>query len=791
MGILSRVTSTKSPEQFNWPQLYLGVGFTTLATLLLELSLTRIFSVIFYYHFAFLAISIALFGLGAGGVLSYVVAARSGGLFPKLGTLALANSFAVVGAITFLLNGTREPNTLTLILVYLITSIPFCIAGAIVSLAIGESIARVDRVYFFDLAGAAGGCLLLIPLLDGIGGPNTVIAAGIVYAISAAIWFNMAKAANKRAMAVFVGLGLLGLIFLNAKMHWIDVHYAKGENLPAEVFSKWNSFSRIGVAPEKGSDRMQIIIDADAATGIARFDFDHLDAKTKSQLVHEGPGFVYTLRPGAKSLIIGPGGGWDVSRALSSGSKDITGVEINKIIAQTVMRDRLPELSNRLYFRPEVHIEIEDGRSFVRRSPEKYQVIQATLVDTWASTAAGAFALTENNLYTSDAFYDYLSHLTDDGVMSFTRWGFDPPRESLRLLSLAMDAFERLKEPDAASHFIVLRENAQNIAGWGAQDTVLISRRPFTKADVAKAKAEIVKRPIQSIYMPGDSSVNPFGQLLNAKDRRAFETAYRFDVSPVSDDRPFFFYTVQARDLWAFITTETGKNSADYKINRAVPLLFGLVGVSIFATVLVLLLPRVLLGTRLPKDRGILRYLLYFVAIGCGYILIQVALIQKFVLFLGHPTYALWVIIFSMLVASGMGSFVSRKWITGADSWRNVLVAIAVLVTIVSFVAGGLTSALVGLSLGVKMAITIVLIAPAAFLMGMPFPAGLSKLESLSPESVRWAWALNAASSVLGSAGAIFLAIYLGLKATLIIGGVCYLLAVWARNRVGSLVPSA
>ena len=149
------------------------------------------------------------------------------------------------------------------------------------------------------------------------------------------------------------------------------------------------------------------------------------------------------MRPGAKALIIGPGGGWDVARALTSGSKDITAVEINPIIATRVMRQQFPDASHRLYFRPEVHIHVEDGRSFVRRSSDHYQVLQATLVDTWASTAAGAFALSENNLYTTDAFQDYLSHLTDDGLMVFTRWGFDPPRESLRLLSLAIESLNK------------------------------------------------------------------------------------------------------------------------------------------------------------------------------------------------------------------------------------------------------------------------------------------------------------------------------------------------------------
>ena len=159
----------------------------------------------------------------------------------------------------------------------------------------------------------------------------------------------------------------------------------------------------------------------------------------------QGPGFPYLLRPGAKTLIIGPGGGWDVSRALASGSKDITGVEINPIIANVIMRKKFPQYSNDLYFRPEVKIVVEDGRSFVRRSHEHYQVLQATLVDTWASTAAGAFALSENNLYTTNAFVDYLSHLTADGVMAFTRWGFDPPRESLRVVvSLAYAALKQL-----------------------------------------------------------------------------------------------------------------------------------------------------------------------------------------------------------------------------------------------------------------------------------------------------------------------------------------------------------
>jgi len=774
---LSRISSTSSNQDgLQWPQVYLGVAFTTLATLLLELSMTRIFSVVFYYHLAFLAISIAMFGLGAGGVFSYVVAGWRGNVFTKLGTLAAVNGIIVLASLVFNLTRQGELSNFTLGMVYFASAAPFFIAGAIVSLVISETIERIDRVYFFDLMGAAGGCLLLLPMLNTVGGPNTVIASAVLFAVSSAIWYNLAALRSRRAMGVALALALTALMMVNIKNPIIDVKYAKGQTLQNEKFVKWNGISRIAIVGDKNSDMLEIVIDADASTGIANFDFDHLTEGQLKDLKHQGPAFPYAIRPGAKTLVIGPGGGWDVSRALVSGSKDITGVEINPIIANTIMREKFTDLSRGLYKRPEIRIEVEDGRSFVRRSTEKYQVLQATLVDTWASTAAGAFALSENNLYTSDAFHDYLSHLTDDGILAFTRWGFDPPRESLRLLSLASVALAQLGESDPASHVMVVREGGKNeLAGWGARDTVLISRKPFTAADVAKGREEAAISHMEAVYMPGDGSKNPFGELLNSKDQSAFFRDYRYDISPVGDNRPFFFYTVQPRDLWNFLTT-TSSASADYKINKAVPLLFGLLAISLIATGVILALPPLLLGTKLPSEKGVLKFLPYFICIGVGYILIQVSLIQKFVLFLGHPTYALFIIVFSMLVASGLGSYFSRSLIGDSDErWVMVLGAVTVLVTILAFIAAPLTTSLVGLPLGLKMLITTLVIAPAAFAMGMPFPTGLGRLEVFHKPSVRWAWSLNAASSVLGSAGSIFLAIYFGLRETLLFGGFLYL----------------
>ncbi len=776
MSRISSSSPTNSADNVRWTQLYLGLGFTTLATLILELSLTRIFSVVFYYHLAFLAISIALFGLGAGGVFSYVISARPGNLHEKLGALALTNSICVVASLWFLVSRSATSGNFVLAAVYFASALPFFLAGTVVSIAISEAIERVDRAYFFDLAGAAAGCLLLVPFLELFGGPNTLIAAGVLFAVSAAIWFNQAGAFRHRAMAVLVSLLLVGLMVVNGRRgRVLDIHVAKGMALPDESFVAWNGISRIGVSKTNGA--WSIVIDADAATGIPSFDWDHLTPENRIDLLHQGMGLPYSLRPGAKALIIGPGGGYDVARAMASGSRDITAVEINPIIANDVMRGKFAAESNYIYTRPGVDVHIEDGRSFVRRSDAKYQVLQATLVDTWASTAAGAFALSENNLYTTDAFTDYLSHLTDDGLMTFTRWGFDPPRESLRLISLAMAALPRVGESDPASHVMVVREDTAKINGWGALDTVLISRKPFTAADVAHTREIIARNHWDAIYLPGDAPKNPFGQLLTAPDPAAFWRDYPFDVSPVTDDRPFFFYTVQPRDLWRFITT-ANKSSADFKVQKAVPLLFGLMAVSLCATALILLLPRILLGTRLPKQKGIMTFLWYFICLGAGYILIQVALIQKFVLLLGHPTYALVVIVFSMLVASGVGSFFSRRVIQDDDNRLiRVLFAIAVLVTVLAFIARPLTQTAAVWPLPAKMLITVLAIAPAAFLMGMPFPSGLRRLEDRHPPSIRWAWSLNAAASVLGSAGAIFLAIYIGLRATLLVGGALYLCA--------------
>jgi hypothetical protein len=747
---------------------YLGVALTALATLVLELSLTRIFSVVFQYHFAFLAISMALFGLGAGGLFSYAFCGRGSRVFGKLGVLAAVNSVCVVGSLAFLLSREGSGDGGPSFLIYLTSALPFFLAGTVLATAVAEAVARVNRIYLFDLLGAAGGCFLLVPLLNYLGGPNTVIGAAVLYAASAAIWFTLAGSRRGRALAVMAALGLVMVVVINAKHAVIDVRFAKGEALNGERFVKWNSFSRIAVEPAE-TGRMGIQIDAEPAGYIASVDLERLSEDGRRALLQQGPGVAYLLRPGAKTLILNAGGGEEVARALASGSRNVTGVEINPIIANTIMREKFSAASQRLYFRPEVRIVIQDGRSFVSQTQERYQVLQVAPAQTRASTVAGAAALAENHLLTTEAFQSYLERLTDDGLLTLTRPGLDPPHESLRLAAVTAVALDRLGEREPWRHVLVVRDKAD--------DTVVVSRRPFAAGDLEQFRLITAGGTMKALYIPGGDTGGMFARLLRGLDGDSV------DVPAVNDNRPYLFHPLTARDLW------TAASDGEPLVPAADParLLVRLAALSMAAAAIVLAFPPLVLGSRLPAKRRVLRFLFYFVFIGAGYILIEVALIQKFGLFLGHPTYALTVIVFALLVSSGAGSYHSGRVIASSDrSLVAVLAVVALLVAALSMLIAPLVAFGGGWPLWLKVALTLLLIAPAGFLMGMPMPAGLARLEKHSPPSVRWAWSLNAAASVMGSALAMLLSVQLGLRETLLFGGVMYLgalLAVQWRGR--------
>jgi SAM-dependent methyltransferase len=768
---LSVVSSPLAGRQGSWAFLYAAIVLTAAAALITEISFTRIFSVVFYYHFAFLAVSVALFGLGAGGVIAYYFAERGKALYRRLGLLSLADAAAVAGALAVAVRaGGWQAGFPTYATVYFVTAVPFVFSGIILSLVIAETVERVDRIYFFDLLGAAAGCLLVLPFLNLMGGPGAILGAAVLLAAAAAVWFGLAGAWAGRAVAATVALALVGLIVANRSLRLVDVTAAKGRDLGRELFVQWNSFSRVSLM-RAGSGEPVILIDADSSSRIPTFDPLALSPEERERLLLEGPGYAFRLRPGGRTLVIGAGGGWDVARALASGSRDVTAVEINPIIADTIMLGRFRELSRGLFLRPGVRVVVEDGRSYVRRAAGRFDLIVATLVDTRASTAAGAYALSENSIYTVEALADCLARLNPGGLLSFTRWGFDPPRESLRLAALARSALELRGQKEAWRHIMVLREQNGSGREAAALDTILVSREPFPVEELERAALEAARAQLEIVYMPGLAADGPFAMLLASADPGPFYNSYPYDVRPVTDDRPFFFFFSRLDRMFGGAGQPRGADPSA----PAARTLFALLAVSLLAVGVMLALPPMLPGARLEPARGVHVFLLYFVFLGAGYVLVQVGLIQRLVILLGHPTYALTVVIFAMLLFSGLGSFASRRLISGQeDRLATALAAAAALIAAAAFLAGPFIGAGARWTLPVKMLAAAMYIAPPAFVMGMAFPSGLLRLSRWQPAAVKWAWSVNAAASVLGSCAAVFLSISAGLRNTLLAGALMY-----------------
>ncbi len=417
-----------------------------------ELALTRIFSVVMYYHFAFLAISIALFGLSASGVFAYVARRRlerydTGTLLAVESVVYALFTLVALFALVRMRIGLvySRQNLILMLTTYALAALPFFTGGLVLTLAISRMSGRINAVYASDLIGAAAGCLVLIPLLDRVGAPGVVLTAAAL-ALTAGVLFA-SRASRLRFATVGGTIMAVALAGQLSGVAVFDVGEAKGHVGDQVLFTKWNSFSRIGVY-ERTHDNWSLSptftgtvphtrymdIDAAASTPILQVT---PDLSNVQYLKYELTAVAYRLKPpGFSALVIGPGGGRDLVSALVFGAGHVDGVEINPIIANDVMRDQFREFSGGIYTHPRVRIAVDDGRSFVRGSTDRYDIIQASLVDTWAATAAGAYTLTENTLYTVEAFNDYLDHLTDDGIVTMTRWVID----GLRLVSLAQEA---------------------------------------------------------------------------------------------------------------------------------------------------------------------------------------------------------------------------------------------------------------------------------------------------------------------------------------------------------------
>jgi hypothetical protein len=769
----------KSVKQSDGKILAAGIGLSSFSALLLELSLTRLFSVVLFYHFAFLAISVALLGLGAGGVFAFVWKKRLN-RWQSRSIAAAASALSALAIPIVLEIILHQPvslrltaaNFLRLTIIYSCSALPFFLTGMQFSVIFARESSRIPRLYGADLSGGAAACLAVVPLLNWIGAPNSILFAGLISAVNAVLW-----SVSPRSRKLSLGLAaiLVALIALNASNRLMDVIWAKGVRRNNVEFSRWNAISRVDVLRNDDGGRV-IKIDADAGTHIMSADVSKWQgSEWQRHFMSEPPAVVNALRPHGDYAIIGPGGGVDVLRAVANGSHSVTGIEINRTIADTIMRGRYADFARHLYQRPDVHLHVADGRSFLRSAKTSFDVVQMTLVDTWASTAAGAFALSENNLYTTQAFQEYFAHLAPDGIIAITRWEFREPREALRVVSVAVNTLQQLGSVDISSHFMVIAAGELNEDGIAV--AVLTKKSPFTADEETTVKQFLKDHPpLKLLYAPSEPQANAFTRLLQSDDPYAFSAKYAYNVSPVTDNAPFFFFTLKPEHIWRSIGRPGG---LDWKVNLGVAVLAMLLLISIFAVLAFLIVPLLLQTEAAGNSASIL----YFVAIGLGYILVEVTFIQRFVLFLGHPTYALTVVVFLMLLSSGAGSVISRRWIAAPRRvWVPLLITASALMVYV-WILPQILNRLVGVPFPAKLVISALLLAPLGFAMGMPFPAGLRALARTG-DSIEWAWAMNAASSVLGSVLAIVIAIQFGLNVTLICGAVSYLLALLLRGKL-------
>jgi hypothetical protein len=824
-----------------WP-LYLGVFTTSMAVLTLEIALTRIFSVSLWYHLAFMVISTALLGFGASGTFLTVRRdlleknlERNLTRFAGLAAVGIVISFAFMIRLPLdplgplaegLTPGARAWQTGLLILLlladYVLVVIPFFFAGLTLGTAFSAMAKRISTLYFADLIGAGLGCLVVVGVLWILPGQGVVLfAAGL--AALAAFFFSKQQRVDARwrgaesqsSVSRTTFLAAAGAILLFALSPVADrflplyippskpLYQAHTDPTINLVYTGFTPFARVDVMYKEGAslgawglsprctaspppEQLFITIDAAAITTITHFDGD----LERIGFVNCAPSsLAYQVRdePLESALLIGPGGGIDVLTAYYNGAKRIIGAEINPLIVNLVADEALyRDYAGGLYTDyPQIQVELAEGRNFIARSKEKYDLIQFSQVDTWAAAASGAYSLSENFLYTTEAFLDYYDHLTDDGMLTVGRWYFEPPRQAFRLVTIGTTALEQRGVADPAQHFIVVRA--------GGTSTFIMKKSPFTADEIAHLRHVVDNLGFTMLYAPGETSPdNWFVRFFNAPDRAQFYRDYPLDVTPTTDNRPFFFEYYG----WS--------NFGDFRSGK-VTLVILLVQALLLASALILW-PLWRFQRRGLATRGARRFIVYFAALGIGFIFIEIGLMQRFILFLGHPVYSTSVVLFGLLTFSGLGSFLSGRLLAMSPQGygeeeggerdprqlqRWVIPLLGILTLLYIFALPPLFRWLLGMDLTYRVAISILLLAPLGLLMGMPFPLGIRLVDQVNPALVPWAWGVNGFGSVVGSILAMVIAQSYGFALVIGLAVVIYLGGLAAALSLGRVAASA
>ncbi len=771
---------------------------TSLGALLLEISYTRIFSFKVFYYFTYLILGLGLLGIGSGGI-AIATSERLRRIRPE--RLISVASFAAGASVLFsylciariqlnIADSMNQPiEVLKLIVVALLLTSSFFAVGLVLSTILSRDPEAVQRLYAADLFGAALGCTLAVPLVSVLSPPRTVILAGMVLAAA-----GLRLSRDSRALMA-IGwplVALLGAVVATGAL-LTDPVVAKSKSYESfrrsVIFSKWSPVFRIDVAnhPLFPGDLFLVFHDGQPGSGLRRFDGTF---QRFAYLEHDPRALPFDVLPKhPKVLIIGAAGGHEVVASLYFKASHVTGVELNPV-TYSLLTNVFADITGHLAENPKVTLINGDGRWFLGQSKEKYDLVWFVAPDSYAAmnvATSGAFVLSESYLYTTEMVKASLRHLTDDGVIctQFGELDYDrKPNRTTRYLATAREAF-REQGVDDFSDRVMLASSV----GYPPfrEVAILLGKKPFTRAQSAafdKRARGMDQGEVR--YLPGNApDATPPNQVITLHDDElpGFLKNYRYQVSAVHDDAPFFWHFARFRDA-AFAPLPFGNVVVDQEDSIAEQLTMGfLVIVTILAAVM-LLLPLVTIRSawsEMPRKgaAGI-----YFAALGLGFMFLEVGLIQKLTLLLGYPTYSLSVTLFALLLSSGAGSFLSgRHTIARNRALVFLLLFLAVLVAFAEFVLPSVVAAFLGCSLIVRIAITIAIVSPVGLCLGTFMPLGLRTVARSTPrprEYVAWAWAVNGFFSVIASILSTIVAMVFGFRVLIVLSLAAYVVGALA-----------
>jgi spermidine synthase len=779
---------------------YFAIFVLASVTLAYQILITRFFSVMLYYHFAFAAISLAMLGLTRGAMEVYNNPVRYAPERVGVEFARHASWFAITGVaamIAFLCAPLVIPGEYLLVALAITTVAfvrPFTESGVCITLLLTRLPYSGGWLYAADLAGAALGCLGIIFLLLVIDPVSAMLGIGALAA--AAGWLVVRGSGEIRSLRLSgtVALSLAAAAVLHTGLDisgsgHLGVFWAKGVQQVGTLFERWNTYSRVRVIalgqstplgwgfarePAIKVDQNRLDIDADAATVITRHDGD---IAKLSYLKDDVINAAYLVQPPVDVAVVGVGGGRDILSGLFFGAKHIRGIEINPAIFE-VLTDKFADFSGHLDRQPGVSLVNAEARSYINHSSDKYDLVQISLIDTWAATAAGGLTLTENRLYTVEAWGDFYRALKPGGLLSVSRWydSNDHRGEFYRLVAIAASALERKGVPAAelANHVVAL--NVDNIV------TVITRPEAFTSLQWQAARTRLLAQGFKILLGPDVAFDTITSTLMSGKADAAYFASLPENIAPSTDDNPFFFYTARFGDLGSKPASILSNN------NAAVSMTLVLIVMSLLACVYYIVVPFVRLARRMPMST-LTPPVTYFCAIGIGFMLIEISQMQRLMVFLGHPVYGLGVVLFTILLFGGIGSTT-----VGAQSPRPGAVVARVVALMTTLVAAGLLTPLVTAwaraeATDMRILLSVLLLAPPAFCMGMMFPLGLSIWRRHS-ELLPFFWSANGITSMLASVLGMALSIEFGIARTYALGVgfyvVCALMIALSRqaNRI-------